>query len=228
MIRVLIADDQASVRRSLAALLERDGDIRVVAEASNGREAVRQARATEPDVVLMDVRMPGGDGITATADLAGLDVEHPIPVVVVTTFDLDEYVFGALESGAAGFLLKDTAPAELAAAVRAAAAGDGLVSPAVTRRVITEFARRRPTAVSAGPLPDLTDRERDVLAEVAAGRSNAEIAAELFVEIGTVKTHVSHIIAKLGVRDRVQAVVWTHQHPHWNHTDARPDLRSTP
>lgn len=228
MIRVLIADDQASVRRSLTALLERDGDIHVVAEAPNGREAVRQARATKPDVVLMDVRMPGGDGLTATAELAGPDVEHPIPVVVITTFDLDEYVFGALENGAAGFLLKDTAPDELATAVRAAAAGDGLVSPAVTRRVIAEFARRRPTPVSTAPLPDFTDREREVLAKIAAGLSNAEIAADLFVEIGTVKTHVSRIIAKLGVRDRVQAVVWTHQHPHWNHTDARPDERSTP
>lgn len=163
MIRVLIADDQTNVRRSLATLLERDGDIRVVADASNGREAVRQARRTVPDVVLMDVRMPGGDGLTATD--------------------------------------------ELAAAVREAAAGDGLVSPAVTRRVIAEFARRRPTPVSDAPLPNLTDREREVLAEVAAGQSNAEIAAKLFVEIGTVKTHVSRIIAKLGVRDRVQAVV---------------------
>lgn len=226
MIRALVVDDQASVRRSLAALLERDGDIRVVAEASNGREAVRRAHATAPDVVLMDVRMPGGDGLTATAELAGPYVDHPVPVVVITTFDLDEYVFGALESGAVGFLLKDTAPDELAAAVRAAAAGDGLVSPVVTRRVIAEFARRRPAPVSTAPLPDLTDREREVLAEVAAGRSNAEIAAALFVEVGTVKTHVSRIIAKLGVRDRVQAVVWTHQHPHWNRTDARPDERS--
>lgn len=228
MIRVLIADDQASVRRSLTALLERDGDIRVVAEASNGREAVHHARITEPDVVLMDVRMPGGDGLTATAELAGPGVEHPLPVVVVTTFDLDEYVFGALENGAAGFLLKDTAPDELATAVRAAAAGDGLVSPAVTRRVIAEFARRRPAPVSAAPLPDLTDREAEVLAKLAAGLSNAEIAADLFVEIGTVKTHVSRIIAKLGVRDRVQAVVWTHQHPYWNRADARPDERSAP
>lgn len=228
MIRVLIADDQASVRRSLTALLERDGDIRVVAEASNGREAVRQAQATAPDVVLMDVRMPGGDGLTATAELARQGVEHPIPVVVVTTFDLDEYVFGALENGAAGFLLKDTAPNELATAVRAAAAGDGLVSPAVTRRVIAEFARRRPAPVSAAPLPDLTDREAEVLTKLAAGLSNAEIAAKLFVEIGTVKTHVSRIIAKLGVRDRVQAVVWTHQHPHWKQADAGPTKRSTP
>lgn len=228
MIRVLIADDQASVRRSLTMLLEREGDIRVVAEAGNGRDAVTRARSVAPDVVLMDVRMPGGDGLTATAALAGLGAEQSIPVVVITTFDLDEYVFGALENGAAGFLLKDTAPAELAVAVRAAAAGDGLVSPAVTRRVITEFARRRPAPVPAGPLPELTGRERDVLAAMVAGSSNAEIAAELFVEVGTVKTHVSRIIGKLGVRDRVQAVIWTHQHPHWNDPASPLYERSTP
>lgn len=218
MIRVLIADDSATVRRSLATLLESDGDIEVVAQASDGRGAVAQARHISPDVVLMDVRMPGGDGLTATADLAGPAVAHPIPVIVITTFDLDEYVFGALERGAVGFLLKDAAPAELAAAVRAAAAGDGLVAPAVTRRVINEFARRRPAPAPSGPLPELTAKEREVLSAMACGLSNAEIAAELFVEVGTVKTHVSRIITKLGVRDRVQAVVWTHQHPGWNYT----------
>jgi DNA-binding NarL/FixJ family response regulator len=217
MIRILIADDQSTVRRSLTTLIEQEGDITVVAEASNGREAVARARETSPDVVLMDVRMPGGDGLTATAELAGPQTEHRIPVVVITTFDVDDYVFGALESGAAGFLLKDAAPSELAAAVRAAAVGDGMVSPAVTRRVIAEFARRRPSRPDVGPRPDLTRRERDVLAAMAEGASNAEIADALFVEIGTVKTHVSRIIAKLEVRDRVQAVVWTHQHPHWNH-----------
>ncbi|MFC0673788.1 response regulator [Brachybacterium hainanense] len=202
MIRVLIADDQPIVRRSLAALIEQHGDIRVVAEAADGRDAVAQARRSRPDVVLMDVRMPGGDGLTATAELAGPAAAHPVPVVVITTFDLDEYVFGALENGAAGFLLKDTAPDELITAIRAAAAGDGLVSPAVTRRVIGEFARRRPVPSPSGPMPSLTGRERDVLAGIAAGRNNSEIAADLFVEIGTVKTHVSHVIAKLGVRDR--------------------------
>lgn len=228
MIRVLIADDQPGVRRSLAALLERDDDISVVAEASDGREAVVRARESTPDVVLMDVRMPGGDGLEATAALAGAAVEQPTPVVVITTFDLDEYVFGALENGAAGFLLKDTAPDELAAAVRAAAAGDGLVSPAVTRRVIAEFARRRAAPASAAPLPELTGRERDVLAAIAAGMSNAEVAADLHVEVGTVKTHVSRIIAKLGVRDRVQAVVWTHRNIHWNRAGNGLDERSAP
>ncbi|MEV0611449.1 response regulator transcription factor [Polymorphospora rubra] len=219
MIRVLIADDQPSVRRSLRTFLELDGDIEVVAEASNGREAVERALALRPDVVLMDVRMPGGDGLTATARLAGPDTEQPIPVVVITTFDLDEYVFGALENGAAGFLLKDTDPAYLTLAVRAAAAGDGLVSPAVTGRVIREFARRRPAATPPTPIPELTAREGDVLAALAGGLSNAEIAEALFVEVGTVKTHVSRIIAKLGVRDRVQAAIWAHQNPHWNHSD---------
>ncbi|TXK34874.1 response regulator transcription factor [Nonomuraea sp. C10] len=216
MIRVLIADDQPTVRRSLRTFLELDGDIKVIAEASNGREAVDRALALRPDVVLMDVRMPGGDGITATARLAGPDAENPIPVVVITTFDLDEYVFGALENGAAGFLLKDTDPAHLTLAVRAAAAGDGLVSPSVTARVIREFARRKPPTTPTAPLPELTAREQDVLAALADGLSNAEIAGALFVEVGTVKTHVSRIIAKLGVRDRVQAVIWAHQNPHWN------------
>ncbi len=216
MIRVLVADDQATVRRSLRTFLELDGDIEVVAEAANGPEAVDRALALRPDVVLMDVRMPGGDGLTATARLAGPDAERPIPVVVVTTFDLDDYLFGALESGAAGFLLKDTDPAHLTLAVRAAAAGDGLVSPAVTGRVIREFARRRPPTTPSPPLPALTARERDVLAALVDGLSNAEIAGALFVEVGTVKTHVSRIIAKLGVRDRVQAVIWAYQNPHWN------------
>lgn len=216
MIRVLIADDQPSVRRSLRTFLEVDGDIEVVGEASNGHEAVERAHSLRPDVVLMDVRMPGGDGLTATAQLTDPTAERPVPVVVITTFDLDEYVFGALEKGAAGFLLKDADPAHLTLAVRAAAAGDGLVSPAVTGRVIREFVRRRPAEESSLPLPDLTAREGDVLTALADGQSNAEIAESLFVEVGTVKTHVSRIIAKLGVRDRVQAAIWAHQNPRWD------------
>ncbi|MDN5726898.1 MAG: response regulator transcription factor [Propionibacteriales bacterium] len=219
MIKVLIADDQPTVRRSLRAFLELDPEIEVIGEASHGREAVDRALALRPDVVLMDVRMPGGDGLTATARLAGPDVEQPIPVVVLTTFDLDEYVFGALENGASGFLLKDTDPDQLVLAVRAAAVGDGLVSPAVTSRVIREFVRRRPADATAAPPPDLTAREQDVLAAMADGLSNAEIADRLYVEVGTVKTHVSRIIAKLGVRDRVQAAIWVHQHPSWNRPD---------
>ncbi|MGP9845982.1 response regulator [Brachybacterium sp. 107] len=219
MIRVLIADDQPSVRRSLRTFLEVDGDIEVVGEASNGQEAVERACRLRPDVVLMDVRMPGGDGLTATAQLSDPTAGRPVPVLVITTFDLDEYVFGALENGAAGFLLKDADPTHLTLTVRAAAAGDGLVSPAVTGRVIREFARRRPAKKSSLPLPDLTARESDVLTALADGQSNAEIAESLFVEVGTVKTHVSRIIAKLGVRDRVQAAIWSHQNPHWNRED---------
>ncbi|GAA2099678.1 response regulator transcription factor [Brevibacterium salitolerans] len=230
MIRVLIADDQPTVRRSLRMFLATAGDIEVVAEAADGEEAVRLARASRPDVVLMDVRMPGGDGLTATAELAGPGVDSPLPVVVITTFDLDEYVFGALENGAVGFLLKDTDPQQLVTAVHAAARGDALVSPAVTGRVIREFVRRRPTApeappapggappseaggtdLDAAPPPQLTAREQEVLAAVAEGLSNAEIAEALFVEVGTVKTHVSRIIAKLGVRDRIQAAIWVHR-----------------
>lgn len=214
MIRVLIADDQPSVRRALRTFLETQDDIQVFAEASSGPEAVRLATKQRPDVVLMDVRMPGGDGITATAALAGPATSDPVPVVVITTFDLDEYLFGALEKGAVGFLLKDADPSHIIAAVRAAATGDGLVSPTVTRRVISEFARRRATTSPMFPVPELTPREHDVLAALSEGHSNAEIARELFIEIGTVKTHVSSIITKLGVRDRVQAIVWAYQHPH--------------
>ena len=159
--------------------------------------------------------MPAGDGITATATLAGPDATDPIPVVVITTFDLDEYVFGALENGAIGFLLKDAPPTHIIDAVRAAATGEGLVAPAVTRRVISEFARRRAPAARESADADLTPREREVLAALAEGSSNAEIAEQLFIEIGTVKTHVSSIILKLGVRDRVQAIVWAYQHHGW-------------
>ena len=215
MIEVLIADDQASVRRALRAFLESQDDIRVTAEAGSGPEAVHKAGEHRPDAVLMDVRMPGGNGILATAALAGPDVADPVPVVVITTFDLDEYLFGALENGAVGCVLKDAPPAHIIDAVRAAATGDGLVSPAVTRRVISEFARRRSTARPGSPVPHLTPRERDILDALIQGYSNAEIAEQLFIEIGTVKTHVSSIIRQLGVRDRVQAIVWAYQNPNW-------------
>lgn len=223
MIRVLVADDQSAVRRALRAFLEAQADIRVVAEAVSGPDAVRQARRHRPDVVLMDVRMPEGDGIAATAALAGEGVTDPVPVVVITTFDLDDYLFGALEQGAVGFLLKDAPPAHIVEAVRAAASGEGLVSPALTRRVIGEFARRRAPLPDGADVPDLTPRERDVLAALSEGRSNSEIADQLFIEVGTVKTHVSRIILKLGVRDRVQAIVWTHRHPRWrSHSEREP------
>ncbi|MFD0560523.1 LuxR family two component transcriptional regulator [Stackebrandtia endophytica] len=214
MIRAVVADDQRSVRRAFTAFLHDTDDIRVVGESVDGPTAVSLAREHHADVVLMDVRMPGGDGITATERLAGPRVARPIPVVVITTFDLDEYLFGALEAGAVGFLLKDAPPPEIVAAVRAAASGDALVSPRVTRRVLTEFARRRPRRPDSTRGPELTPREHDVLAAIRRGLSNAEIAAELFIETGTVKTHVSNVIRKLGVRDRVQAIVWAFENDH--------------
>lgn len=213
MIRVLIADDQLVVRSGFRLFLRDEDDISVVGEATSGVEAVRKARELNADVVLMDIRMPGGDGITATRELAGPDVHDPIAVVIVTTFDLDEYVFGALESGAAGFLLKDADPEALAWAIRAAARGDGMVSPSVTRRVIAEFARRqRPKSQEDLPSPDLlTCREVEIVQALARGMSNQEIADELCLEVGTVKTHLNRITTKLGLRDRLQTVVWAFQ-----------------
>nr|WP_240896512.1 response regulator transcription factor [Kineococcus vitellinus] len=207
-----MVDDQAVVRAGFRVILEEAGDIAVVGEAGGGREGVEQARRLRPDVICMDVRMPGGDGLEATrAVLAQLD---PAPaVLVVTTFDLDEYVFGALEAGASGFVLKDTDPDELVEAVRRLAAGFGLVDHSVTRRVIAEFARRRP------PVPDgaaariaLTARETEIVQLLARGFSNAEIAAELVVETSTVKSHLGRAMTKIGTRDRLQTVVWAYQH----------------
>ncbi|WP_058234883.1 response regulator [Devriesea agamarum] len=213
MIRVLIADDQLVIRSGFKLFLRDEPDIEVVGEASSGLEAVRKARDLNADVVLMDIRMPGGDGITATRELTGPGVADPIAVIIVTTFDLDEYIFGALESGAAGFLLKDADPDALAWAVRAAARGDGLVSPSVTRRVITEFARRqRPKALDVLRSPDLlTSRELDIVRALARGMSNQEIADQLHLEVGTVKTHLNRITTKLDLRGRVQIVVWAFQ-----------------
>lgn len=215
MTRVLVADDQAVVRRGLALLLSGEDGIEVVGEAGNGPEAVRLARRLEADVVLMDVRMPGGDGLAATRELAATD-PHPA-VVVVTTFDLDEYIFGAMEAGAAGFLLKDCEPEELAAAVRAAAAGQAMVQPRVTRRVLAEFARRRPAPDPCGPGPgngevQLSPRERELVHALCQGMSNAELAEQLCIEVSTVKTHLARISARHGLRDRVQLVVWAYRH----------------
>jgi DNA-binding NarL/FixJ family response regulator len=206
-VRVVVADDQPVVRTGFRTILEAAG-IEVVAEAGDGREAVTAAGRSRPDVVLMDIRMPELDGIEATRHLAGPDVADPVRVLVLTTFDLDDYVYEALRAGASGFLLKDVGREELVAAVRVVAAGEALLAPSVTRRLLEEFARRpaseRPPPAS---LDALTPREREVLALVARGRSNAEIAAELYVGEATVKSHVAHLLMKLGLRDRIHAVI---------------------
>ena len=207
-IRVIIADDQQLVRAGFRVLLESADDLEVVGEASTGSEALALARETKPDVVLMDIRMPVMDGLEATREILGdpdLECAH---VLVLTTFDLDEYVFEALRSGASGFLLKDTEPEELLEAVRVVARGDALLAPSVTRRLIAEFARR-PAAVRVdeGTLEPLTEREREVVSLVAKGLSNAEIAQELYISPATAKTHVSRAMMKLEARDRAQLVV---------------------
>lgn len=211
-IRVMLVDDQAVVRAGFRVLLEQAADIEVVAEASSGSAAVSTARRLRPDVICMDVRMPGGDGLTATRQILADAGESPPAVLVVTTFDLDEYVFGALEAGASGFILKDCEPEDLIDAIRRLAAGYGLVDQAVTRRVIAEFARRRPAASreSAGA-QQLTPREAEIVRLLARGLSNNEIADELFIETSTVKSHLGRAMAKIGVRDRLQTVVWAYQ-----------------
>jgi DNA-binding NarL/FixJ family response regulator len=210
-IRVIVADDQALVRDGLVALLEVAPDIEVVGQADNGEQAVALARRLPSDVVVMDIRMPVLDGLAATGQIlgGGHGAEAPPPrVLVVTTFDLDEYVYEALAVGASGFVLKDASTDELIRAVRVVAAGDALLAPSVTRRLIAEFARRRPTLrATSGALAALTPRELEVLALIAGGLSNAEIAAQLVVAEQTVKTHVGRILGKLGLRDRAQAVV---------------------
>ena len=205
MIRVLIADDQALMRGGFRMILDAQDDIEVVGEAIDGRDAVEQYRRTAPDVVVMDVRMPAMDGIEATRRLTAAD--PPARVLILTTFDLDEYVYEALRAGASGFLLKDRPPEELVAAVRVVAAGEALIAPSVTRRLIEEVARRPQRPAAPDGLDELTEREREVLVLMARGRSNAEIAAGLFVAETTVKTHVGHVLAKLRLRDRAQAVV---------------------
>ena len=210
MIRVVVADDQALVRSGFTMLLSGESDLEVVAEASNGAEAVAAVASTHPDVVLMDVRMPVMDGLEATRMITGDPSLAATRVVILTTFDLDEYVHEGLRAGASGFLLKDTLPVELINAVRVVAAGDALISPRVTRRLIEEFVRRpEPVAHAAvtAALDQLTDREREVLELVARGQSNAEVAAQLFVSHATVKTHVSRLLMKLDARDRAQLVM---------------------
>jgi DNA-binding NarL/FixJ family response regulator len=207
-IRVLIADDQALMRTGFRMILDAEPDIEVVGEAIDGADAVRRFRDLGPDVVVMDVRMPTLDGIEATRRLAALD--PPARVLILTTFDLDEYVYEALRAGASGFLLKDRPSEELVAAVRVIAAGDALLAPSVTRRLIEEFARRAPS-VARAQLAALTDREREVLVLIAKGLSNIEIARSLYVAETTVKTHVGRVLHKLGVRDRAQAVVLAYE-----------------
>jgi DNA-binding NarL/FixJ family response regulator len=213
-ISVLIADDQAMVRAGFAALLDAQEGIRVIGQASDGEEAVRLSRRLHPDVILMDVRMPVKNGLEATKELTvpARGVVHVPRVLILTTFDIDDYVYEALHAGASGFLLKDALPAELVQAVRVVASGDALLAPTVTRRLIEQFVRTAPVASGErARLDELTEREREVLTLVARGLSNTEIAGALFIAEQTVKTHVSKILAKLGVRDRVQAVVTAYE-----------------
>jgi DNA-binding NarL/FixJ family response regulator len=211
MISVVIADDQALVRGGFRMILEHEADIEVVGEAATGREAVEQARLRKPDVVLMDVRMPGMDGIEATRHLLATDATAHTRILVLTTFDLDEYVYEAMRAGASGFLLKNAPPEQLVDAVRVVAAGEALLAPSVTRRIIEQFARRPVEADVRERVESLTQREREVLVMLARGKSNSELAAELFVTEGTIKTHLSSLLAKLGLRDRVQAVVLAYE-----------------
>jgi DNA-binding NarL/FixJ family response regulator len=212
MTKVLIADDQSLVRAGFRMILEAEPDFEVVGEASDGLTAVLAARETEPDVILMDVRMPNVDGLEATRRLLEGKEEGP-RILILTTFDLDEYVYEALRAGASGFLLKDTPPEHLVEAIRIVAGGDALLSPSITRRVISEFVRRPPASVRQSPegLDELTARELEVLRLIARGLSNAEIAAEAHVSETTVKTHVARILMKLRLRDRVQAVVFAYE-----------------
>ena len=211
MIRVLLADDQALVRAGFRALLDSQDDLTVVGEAANGAEAVRLAAELVPDVVLMDIRMPVEDGLSATRRIVADPALDGVRVVVLTTFELDEYVFAAIRNGASGFLVKDTEPVDLLRAVRSVAAGDALLSPGVTRRLIGEFASRSRAPVAPKVLDALTDREREVMALVAEGLSNEDIAARLFVSPATAKTHVSRAMIKLGARDRAQLVVYAYE-----------------
>jgi DNA-binding NarL/FixJ family response regulator len=210
-IRVLVADDQELVRTGLRMILDAQDGIEVVGEAADGREAVAHARRLRPDVCLFDIRMPVLDGIEATQALAGPDVADPMAVVVVTTFDLDEYVYAALRAGARGFLLKDAGPEMLAQAVHAAAAGDALISPSITARLLDAFAGAGPSRPAAQPVEPLTEREEEVMAAVARGRTNREIADELYIALSTTKTHIASLMTKLGARNRVELAMWAYE-----------------
>jgi DNA-binding NarL/FixJ family response regulator len=206
-IRVLLADDQAMIRRGLRLILDDQPDINVVAEAADGIEAIRLARHVRPDVALVDIRMPGKDGIEVTRALAGPEVPDPLRVVIVTTFDLDEYVYGAFQAGAVGFVLKGASPGLLAEAVRAAYAGDALISPQITLRLLRRVASTKTKAAHQPAVP-LSAREAEVVRAVARGRTNAEIAADLFISLSTVKSHLASIQDKLDVRNRVEIAAW--------------------
>lgn len=209
--KVLLADDQELVRAGLTMILNAQDGIEVVGEASNGREAVELARRIRPDVCLFDIRMPGMDGIEATRRLAGPEVDDPVPIVVITTFDLDEYVYGALKAGARGFLLKDAGPELLVQAIHAAASGDALIAPSVTARLLDKFAEVPDAAAPPQPVEPLTEREEEILVTVAHGRTNAEIADEMFISVSTVKTHIAALMMKTGARNRVELAIWAYE-----------------
>ena len=210
-IRVLVADDQELIRTGLRMILDAQPGIEVIAEARDGREAVALARQLRPDVCLCDIRMPDVNGLEATRQLAGPDVEDPMAVVVITTFDLDEYVHGALKAGARGFLLKDAGPELLSQAIHAAANGEALIAPNVTVRLLEAFADLRTGQPPAQPIEPLTAREEEVLLTVAAGLTNAEIADELYISLSTVKTHLASLMGKLGARTRVEIAMWAYE-----------------
>ena len=210
-IRVLIADDQDIVRTGLATILDAQPDIEVVAEAADGLQAVALARQLRPDVCLFDIRMPQLDGIAATRQLAGPDVADPMAVVVITTFDLDDYAHGALKAGARGFLLKDAGPTLLTQAIHAAAAGDALIAPSITVRLLSAFADSHSKAPPPQPIEPLTEREEEILLTVAQGHTNSEIASELHISISTVKTHLASLMRKLNARNRVEIAMWAYE-----------------
>ncbi len=210
-IRVVVADDQEIVRTGLRMILDAQPGIEVVAEAADGREAVEVARRLRPDVCLFDIRMPEIDGIEATRQLAGPGVEDPLAIVIITTFDLDDYVHRALKAGARGFLLKDAGPELLVQAMHAAARGDALIAPSVTGRLLAAFADIPSNVEPQQPIDPLTDREEEVLVTVARGRTNAEIADDLSISLSTVKTHLASLMTKLGARNRVELAMWAHE-----------------
>ena len=210
-IRVLVADDQDIVRAGLTMILNAQPGIQVIGEAADGREAVSLAHKLRPDVCLFDIRMPGLDGIEATRQLAGPEVEEPLAVVVITTFDLDELVYGALKAGARGFLLKDAGPTLLAQAIQAAAVGDALIAPRITARLLAAFARANARSTPPQPIEPLTSREEEILIPVALGRTNSEIAADLNISISTVKTHIASLMQKLAARNRVEIAMWVYE-----------------